>query len=490
MLFLSHLGLVLSIIFGLSVARFHSEWNSKIEHLAALSASHLSPYVTFLSGSVAGRNYANLLMASTSDNLKAIPNLKFVQVSGHSDYQNQPVSVRYSLNDNKVWRMDVMPNEIVQLSDKLKQLKAELDNTANDQHIHRKKISYLINKVELELRALTESVSLQSLAIPNRPEFWGDNYYTLDEKQDLLHIVIELRNVNKGEVWAVIDAKPLDSIQTALLNDVVKEAALALLISSLLIYLVTNWLVRPLKRLAASMKGDIEKIDKSMIPEIQRVDEIGDLARSYSSLITRIKNQLKVLHNQTETDPLTGLGSRYKYKKYALPLMKERLQAGECVYFVLCDIDYFKRFNDTYGHTEGDNVLTAVANAMNDNLFPHELGCRLGGEEFIFIMSDKDESALNKRIQALHQSVTDLNIHHVSNPPHNVVTISAGAVPVHVVHSAEDEELNEHALGVLFLMVDQRLYKAKGEGRNLILFDKSTAQEEYLQLQKVKSNQA
>ncbi len=49
-----------------------------------------------------------------------------------------------------------------------------------------------------------------------------------------------------------------------------------------------------------------------MIPEIQRVDEIGDLARSYSSLITRIKNQLKVLHNQTETDPLTGLALAHK----------------------------------------------------------------------------------------------------------------------------------------------------------------------------------
>ncbi|AXB34500.1 hypothetical protein HB761_20525 [Vibrio campbellii] len=66
-LFVSHLVLVLSIILGLSFTRFQSEWDMRIEHAATMAKTHLSFQVTFLSGSIAGRNYANLMMPSTKE---------------------------------------------------------------------------------------------------------------------------------------------------------------------------------------------------------------------------------------------------------------------------------------------------------------------------------------------------------------------------------------------------------------------------------------
>ncbi|MDB1124789.1 GGDEF domain-containing protein [Vibrio algarum] len=475
MLFISHLGLVVSIILGMSFSRYHNEWNVKVENMAGLSASHLSSYATFLSVSVAGRNYANLLMRSTTDNLKAIPNLMFAEISGVSDYSSHNVQVRYLVDINKAWRLDVTSTDIEDLEKQLVVLEEKLSSTATSEKIRLKKLNYLVNKAKVELIGLRESLELQSLTIPERPPNIERDKYFLDEDNELLHILVDLRNKNKGGVWAVIDASQLTTIRNNLLFDVVKEAILALLISTMLIYIVTLWLVSPLKNLSVLMKEDVEKIDQSQISELRRQDEIGDLARSYSSLITRIKNQLRVLHNQTETDPLTGLGSRYKYQNQAALMMQSALQNGDFVYFVLCDIDNFKPFNDTYGHTVGDNALTAVANSMNDIILPHELGCRLGGEEFVFILSGDDETLLNKRVRDINQSVAVLNIPHINNPPYDIVTISIGAVPIVAMKDSISFEEVQRLLDTSFVKSDKQLYAAKDKGRNLVLFDEAIA---------------
>jgi diguanylate cyclase (GGDEF)-like protein len=473
MLFVSHLVLVLSIIFGMSYSRYHSDWETKVEYLADMSASQLAAHNTFFSGSVAGRNYANFLMQSTLDDLKAVPNLKFARVSGVSDYSNQRVEVRYSIEKSKGWRLDVSKEEAESLSAKLSQLQSTLSETAATDVVLVKKLNYLINKVKNDLEVVKESIALQSLPMPQIPEgMQGADYY-LDEEVNLLHVQIELRNENGGHLWAVVDATDLKEIKSELLINVLKEAFLALMISFVLIYIVTYWLVSPLKELATSMKQDIEKIDQAQIPEIKRADEIGDLARSYSSLITKIKNQMRILHHQTETDPLTGIGSRFKYQKYAAEVVQRALLKGEVVYFVMCDIDNFKRFNDAYGHTEGDNALTDVANGMDKVRESHELGCRLGGEEFVFIFSGSDESCLKERVEALRLAVIQLGIPHRDNRPHSVITITVGSVPIKSTSSDITLEQSELCIQKALKQADNQLYAGKNAGRNKVVYNES-----------------
>lgn len=470
MLFISHLALVLSIIFGLSYSRYQNDWATKVEYLADMSASHIAAYNTFFSGSVAGRNYANLLMQSTLDNLKAIPNLKFAEVSGTSDYSGSRVEVRYSIEKSKGWRLDVTPQETQLLIDKLKQLESSLAKTPATNTVHIKKLNHLINKVNVDLDVVNENLQLQALPIPKIPEKLKNRDYYLDEEANLLFVQIALRNENGGHFWAIIDASELQEIRRELLVNVLNEAIVALAISFLLIYAITFWLVSPLKELAASMKQDIDKIDQSKIPEIKRTDEIGELARSYSSLITKIKNQLRILQNQTETDPLTGIGSRYKYQKYAANLIQKALRQNDKVYVVIADIDNFKRFNDTYGHIEGDNVLTEVANCMSSLLQPHELGCRLGGEEFVFILTGNDDSKLKVRVDAIKNAVQKLNIPHSSNPPYNVLTISAGVAPLSSESTNITLEQSKQGLAIAFRKADEQLYTGKESGRNVIMY--------------------
>ncbi len=470
MLFVSHLVLVLSIILGLSFTRFQSEWNMRIEHAATMAKTHLSSQMTFLSGSIAGRNYANLMMPSTKANLSAIDDLLFIEISGVSDYKTQTVAVRYLAESNQVWRIDVSDLEVNVLKDQKGNLVRMLSMTPEKDEIKRNKLQYLINKTNVDLEALQASQLLnRNTELPWNKDYLRQTDFYYDSTLSVLHVCLPLRNINGGYIWAVLDASDLDTIKVTLIKELINEALIAALISMVLIYMVTMWIVSPLKRLSQSMKKDIEKIDQSHIPEIKRSDEIGELARSYSSLITKIKNQLRVLRQQTDTDTLTGIGSRYLYKRSAPVFVHETLSNMKYACFVLCDIDNFKKFNDTYGHTEGDNALCDVAEVFRSHLGKDQPSFRLGGEEFALLVYGNTLEVLNSKVEHLRQAVETLAIPHIKNLPSEVVTISVGAVPI--TRAASHPNLNdcEKALEQAFEVADKNLYAAKDKGRNVVI---------------------
>lgn len=470
MLFVSHLVLVLSIILGLSFTRFQSEWNMRIEHAATMAKTHLSSQVTFLSGSIAGRNYANLMMPSTKENLRAIDDLLFIEISGVSDYKTQNVAVRYLSESNQVWRIDVSDQEVKVLKNQKANLVKMLSMTPDTEEIKRNKLQYLINKTNVDLASLSVSQTLnRETELPwNKSALQQSDFY-YDSTLSVLHVCLPLRNINGGYIWAVLDASALDNIKGYLIKELLSEALTATLISMVLIYMVTIWIVSPLKRLSQSMKKDIEKIDQSHIPEITRSDEIGELARSYSSLITKIKNQLRVLRQQTDTDTLTGIGSRYLYKRSAPVFVNETLSHMNYACFVLCDIDNFKKFNDTYGHTEGDNALCDVAEVFRSQLGKDQPSFRLGGEEFALLIYGNTLDVLNSKVEHLRRAVETLAIPHIKNLPSEVVTISVGAVPLTKVTPRLDLEACEKALEQAFEVADKNLYTAKDKGRNVVI---------------------
>lgn len=473
MLFLSHLVLVISIISGLSYTRFQSEWDMRIEHAVIMAKTHLSSQMTFLSGSIAGRNYANLMMPSTKENFRAIDGLLFVEVSGTSDYKEQKVAVRYLAQSNQVWRIDVSDQEVRALQAQKGNLENILAATPDTDEIKRNKLQYLINKAKVDLEALQISKGLnQDTNLPWTKDYLRQTDFYYDANLSVLHVCLPLRNVNGGYIWAVLDASKLDTIKTTLIKELLNEALIASLISMVMIYMVTMWIVSPLKRLSMSMKKDIEKIDQSYIPEIQRSDEIGDLARSYSSLITKIKNQLRVLRQQTDTDALTGLGSRYLYKRTAPLFVQQTVGSMNYACFVLCDIDNFKKFNDTYGHIEGDNALCDVAELFRSFLGKDQPSFRLGGEEFALLVYGNTLDVLQAKVEHLRQAVEALAIPHAKNLPSQVVTISVGAVPLTKITPYPSGDACEKALEQAFEVADKNLYLAKDKGRNVVIMDK------------------
>lgn len=174
-------------------------------------------------------------------------------------------------------------------------------------------------------------------------------------------------------------------------------------------------------------------------------------ALSLLNLRLRETLRLEAIH-----DPLTGLYNR-RYMEQSLERELARADRHHTeLGIIMLDIDYFKRFNDTYGHETGDHVLQKLATYLVNNVRDEDIVCRYGGEEFMLILPEISLEHLSTRAEKLRMGVKqELNIMH-----QNVlltITISSG-VACFPTHGSTAQEVQKAA--------DQALYQAKTEGRD------------------------
>lgn len=182
-----------------------------------------------------------------------------------------------------------------------------------------------------------------------------------------------------------------------------------------------------------------------------------------STLIHRVKNllqsklRLELLSELTFKDQLTGLYNRY-YLFTEIPTLLKRLAREQKKFSVMMlDIDYFKGFNDKYGHIEGDKCLRRVAQALKSQLLrPQDSIVRYGGEEFAVFLPDTDEEGCLHVGHKMIDAVAALGIHNTASPLHKV-TISAGYVVTQPNSRASLENILQQA--------DLSLYEAKLAGK-------------------------
>lgn len=128
---------------------------------------------------------------------------------------------------------------------------------------------------------------------------------------------------------------------------------------------------------------------------------------------------------------------------------------------VLVDVDYFKRYNDHYGHLAGDDCLCRITRALAETLAPTgEVVARWGGEEFLVMLDADSPETCAARVEAMRRAVRDLGLEHSASPIGGAVSISAGYALGAV---ADDDDLDK-----LVHEADQALYAAKQAGRNCV----------------------
>ena len=172
-------------------------------------------------------------------------------------------------------------------------------------------------------------------------------------------------------------------------------------------------------------------------------------------------------HNQELTvlasrDGLTGLANRRHFEETLRLEMKRAGRTGAPLSLVLLDVDFFKKYNDHYGHVAGDDCLRRVAAALRGGLArPTDLAARYGGEEFAVVLPATSEAGARYVAERLRLAIMALGIAHAGNP-HGVVTISAGACSFHGKPGEDDDP------DALVRQADALLYRAKAEGRNRV----------------------
>ncbi|MEL6553515.1 MAG: CHASE2 domain-containing protein [Cyanobacteria bacterium J06621_11] len=166
------------------------------------------------------------------------------------------------------------------------------------------------------------------------------------------------------------------------------------------------------------------------------------------------------LQNLAAYDELTQVPNRRYFDQY----LAHSLKANKGLSLILCDVDYFKAFNDLYGHPAGDRCLYQVAQAIKIAVRDADLVARYGGEEFVIVLPEADESGaitVAKRIQA---QIQQTKILHEGSFVSRLVTLSGGLIHVPKGVLIAPDMIVEHA--------DKALYEAKQTGRNKIMMSK------------------
>ncbi|BCM25328.1 GGDEF domain-containing protein [Methyloradius palustris] len=174
---------------------------------------------------------------------------------------------------------------------------------------------------------------------------------------------------------------------------------------------------------------------------------------------TKAKLEQLIIH-----DGLTGIYSRSYFEDQLSIFWKHAVESQNSLVVMFIDVDYFKLFNDSYGHIAGDEALKTVASCLHDSMRRNnDFVARYGGEEFIVLAADMDKEQAIAHADLLCQNIRNLNIPHASSP-HHFLTISCGIAYI---------KPNAESTSKVFLhCADQALYQAKAKGRNKVVLYK------------------
>ncbi|KJZ44177.1 MULTISPECIES: sensor domain-containing diguanylate cyclase [Pseudomonas] len=210
-------------------------------------------------------------------------------------------------------------------------------------------------------------------------------------------------------------------------------------------------------------------IDKSL-PLDQALSGIGDGVRFFSFMLfesmlyvigiayvtlAMVKERAELKFKAAAfCDPLTGIGNRRAFMSHGEQLLTNCKRRAEPVALLLCDLDHFKRLNDSFGHPMGDQALIAFSRILTGNLLNHDVFGRIGGEEFACLLKGADEQEAVQVAERIRQAFSRLSL---LEP--GILSVSIG-----VVTTGE----SGYELSSLLSQADEALYGAKDHGRNRV----------------------
>ncbi|MDJ0947647.1 MAG: diguanylate cyclase [Alphaproteobacteria bacterium] len=221
-------------------------------------------------------------------------------------------------------------------------------------------------------------------------------------------------------------------------------------------------LEKPLK--LDQVRAIVTKIADETRRVIQRQKELDRALSRSSKEISELRTNLQTVRREASTDPLTGIANRKEFEVQIKAMVKEAEEEGEPLTLLLADIDFFKSFNDNYGHSTGDQVLKLVARTIIERIKGRDLAARLGGEEFAVLLPDTK----------LQDAVVVGNHIRVAVGSRKIVVRSTGenlgsvAISLGVAQYHPGEPIQS-----FIERTDRALYAAKRNGRDQVFADDS-----------------
>jgi diguanylate cyclase len=182
--------------------------------------------------------------------------------------------------------------------------------------------------------------------------------------------------------------------------------------------------------------------------------------------VNELRDRLESVRKESLTDQLTGISNRKAFDTELEESVQRAIETGEALSLVMCDIDHFKIFNDTWGHQTGDQVLRLVANCLSENVKGRDTAARYGGEEFVVILPQTELMGAVHLANQIRSKVESKKLVKKSTGDIlGVITISAGVTQFDPKESAEE----------FVRRADVCLYAAKRAGRNCVISENDKA---------------
>jgi diguanylate cyclase (GGDEF)-like protein len=347
------------------------------------------------------------------------------------------------------------------------------------------------------LSQLSNSISEQNFSINEFIDNTGKEYvisfknvatYNLwtgngDEiKEDALYLGMI---VPKDEILQV-QYQIADEIESASTQAKVFIVSVSIILGIFTVVIAAMYAIRETKQIRMMNVSATSVKDKNfnvMVPIVSK-DDLGELAHTFNGMITEIQSSYSQLKKYAEdleekvkertqhlqqaneelerlshVDGLTNVHNRRYFDEQLNKNWRNHVRNGLPLSMLLMDIDYFKKFNDTYGHQAGDSCLIQVAQALQNTLKrPSDILARYGGEEFCVIVSGGADDAM-KIGALLRQAVEALNIEHQPTDK-GIVSISIG---VNSLIPTQNDDM-----GKFVELADQALYESKKAGRDRV----------------------
>jgi len=202
---------------------------------------------------------------------------------------------------------------------------------------------------------------------------------------------------------------------------------------------------------------------KAYITQLERDEAFRALEESREKLA----EANLALQKLSSLDGLTGIANRRSFDETLQKEWNRSIRGEKSIGLIMLDIDFFKLYNDHYGHQGGDDCLKRVAKGLESAIHREtDLLARYGGEEFSTVLPDTDLNGAIKVAEEMRLTIKDLRIEHAKSKVTDIVSISIGVSAVIPLQGMNQE--------VLIAAADQALYKAKEEGRDMVKSGKVT----------------
>ena len=185
----------------------------------------------------------------------------------------------------------------------------------------------------------------------------------------------------------------------------------------------------------------------------------ASIVKARVKLHLQLARQCQLLEKLANIDPLTSLANRRKFDQVLELEWLSAKRDKSTLSILMIDIDFFKPYNDNYGHPAGDDIITHVAQTLREQFGrPRDFVGRYGGEEFVVILPNTPGDSVHEKMQSCCAAVAEMALKHEYSSVDSVITISAGGISCQASLDITAQQAVEAA--------DANLYLAKGSGRN------------------------